>query len=149
MKKSITIKEMWKEYGYKFLPKHPFYVADKIVFYDILKEYNQLRSKLLIEQGYTSKNKNGLGDFFIAKIKGSKKKYMDYQHWKKTGEVRLLENLHTDGYFARFYWIKGTTNKLSKQLYTFTPTRPNARALAKFIKENGINTYREIFNNET
>jgi len=143
MKKSVTIKDMWKEYEYKFILHHPFYIASKFTFYDILKEYNELRTQLLIEQGYTSKNKNGLGDFFIAKIKGRKKKYVDYQHWKKTGEITFLENLHTDGYYARFYWNKGYTNIKSKELYSFKPTRTNARKLSKYIQENGINSYRE------
>jgi len=148
MKKgSTTLTKCWKKYSEKFLPKHPFYIENGVLFKQILTEYNQLCMDLIIEKGYTLDSKT-LGDFFLVRRRYQKDtpKYINYEKWNKEGIFEYEYNLHSDSQYARFYWDKklGVKSFVQKLLYRFKSTRTNNRKLAKNIKEDGINIYRTL-----
>jgi hypothetical protein len=61
--------------------------------------------------------------------------------WKEDEEAhkqrRLVYHLneHTEGYILKFKWDKASALVKNKSVYTFTPCRAAARAVAKAIKE--------------
>jgi len=123
--KSATLKKAFKEYQYKYRPDNPLFCDDQTLFIKICYEYNQLMSKLLIEQGYSKMTGHGLGNHWITKFKLGKKRLPDFGLYRKTGEKKPHANMHTNDYSARWHWNKANLLVKNSDLYNFKSTRTN------------------------
>ena len=69
---------------------------------------------------------------------------VDYDHYRKTGEIISHENSHSDGYLARFHWSKSKAVVIGKKIYSFKPNRVWSRQVAQELKKvNGHTKYTE------
>jgi len=143
VRKSVGLREAFKDYKYKYPVNHRFHCDNISIYRGILEEYNMLISNLMIETGYTKDNRHGMGSHYICKFKLKDKKQIDFGHYRKTKEVRIHNNLHTNNVVARWMWSKYNMMVKNVDLYKFKSTRTNNRNLAKFIKKEGIDRYRD------
>lgn len=152
-KRSITLKNIYYKYDYRYNPKHPYYCSQR-TYVDISKDFYKILSSLIIEEGFSFKIPSRLGEIRIVKFRSEKKRHIN---WKLTNEYfgewnknnphdrkRIYHtNSHTDGYAARFHWKKSTYLK-HQTLYNFEAIRFNKRSLAKHVKEtDSIYLYQE------
>lgn len=111
--------------------------------------FKKLSNKLLYNgEAYIFPKKLGVIRLVKSKPKFTKKKQVDFHRTKMLGYTVYFDNIHTDGYIARFQWIKEHPIGIftNKRLWTFKPTRTNKRLLAKLIKEQGfIDNYIEDY----
>jgi hypothetical protein len=138
-KSYVTETEIFKAYPNKHeLTKAEFMFISSTFFYAL--------SKSIIDEGkvYYLPPKMGTIGVYKTKTKG---KMINYQHYKETGEKIKMQNLHSNGLMAMFYWNTHYTrfklSSLDKQsLYVFKAPRAHTRYLSKQIKEkNTITKY--------
>lgn len=143
-KRSITLKNIYYKYDYRYNPKHPYYCTQKD-YINISKDFYKILSSVMIEEGFSFHLPLKLGEIRIVKFR-SDKPHID---WKLTNEYfkewninnphdrkRIYhKNIHTEGFAARFHWKKATFLKY-QTMYNFEPVRNNKRTLAKSVKEN-------------
>ena len=80
----------------------------------------------------------------VRKRKVTNKPAVDYGHLKKTGEVKIYENTHSDGFSARIHWSKSKAIVIGKSVYSFNLVRSWNRAIAVEMKKpNGHVKYSE------
>lgn len=118
-------------------------------FATIIKTFNYLFIKSMIDQGYIYKLPNSLGIMLVAKKKQKRKGVMDFKHYMQTGERQFITNNHSGGFRAHFTWImKKNYGKMYKgfaNLATFKPVRYFKRYLADCIKNRQtMNNYTQI-----
>lgn len=113
------------------------------------KEFTSFFNKYIIDKllltGRIYELPNKLGRMMVLKKK-SNSSIPDWQHWKQTGELKLIRNEHTQGYKTAIYHLIPEDKPLD---YTqdpkiiYNPTRYSSRRTAKIIKDNPdlINKY--------
>ena len=121
---------------------------DKNTFLLILRTFMVLFVKSMVEEGKVYTLPYFLGVLGVRKRKPAKPVYVDYGHYRKTGEKRMHLNFHSNGYIARFKWNKpdlrlpGSTPYKFLLCQDFQASRQTVRYLAKQIREqNTINKY--------
>lgn len=120
-------------------------------FMSIIKTFNYLFMKSMIDQGYVYSLPNKLGIMLVTKYKQPKgKKLLNFAHYMKTGEKIYITNKHSDGFRANFKWL--TRNYYTRiykgfhQMASFHPVRRFKRYLADCIKNRQtMDNYIEIF----
>lgn len=118
-----------------------FPAKEAIHYYDfrrILLSFNTLLSEAVIETGFRYILPERTGSLQIAR----KKNATHVAYFKETPTV--FKNLHSDGYYAHWFWDKTypQVNAKYRGLVEFTPTRQNKRDLSKvLIEKNYINKY--------
>lgn len=130
--------------------------VDRATFGNVLNDINDSISKAIIRENYDFRVPYRLGYIRIKKFKNYfDKKYLK-PDWKKTNELwdkdpkakkekKLVYhfNEHTENYYFRFYYTKFTCNIKNKSVYSFKPTRDNARFLSNYIRANPEMDYYE------
>ena len=100
-----------------------------------------LVAKSLIEGPLAVRLPRRMGVLMIRKNRLNKK-LMDFPHYKRTGEVRLLKNdpSNSGGWMATYYWDKSIKycDTTRKSGVMFTPTRGNKVKLTRAIKFNNM-----------
>lgn len=106
----------------------------------ILKTFNYLLAKEIMEQGTLYALPSRLGVIGVYKRKTLGKGKFDYNHYKDTGEKVWKKNLHSSVYAAFFKWsMKGPWTDLEgnrRSLFNFIANRDSKRTLAKHINES-------------
>lgn len=135
IKQSVTILDFYERSKLKNQ-------VDKALYKQIIKTFNFILMKSLIETGDTYKLPKKLGTLSIKKFKGGGNRYM-MSHYKATGEKIFFNNKHSDGYYARFHWDKtpGYMRLFSGKFWKYKPARYHTRALAQHIFNNSIHKY--------
>lgn len=108
----------------------------------ILKYFNNLLKKSLIYDGAAYALPYGIGRLGISSLikpRDSNMKVYDFQHYKETGEKRVIMNLNTEGRIMKVV-LRAKPNQLffntyTRYLYKFKPARGLMRGIAKAIKE--------------
>lgn len=119
-----------------------FKYQDKVDFKtyrEVCRTLNHLLMSSMIDTGVSYKLPNKMGVMEIRKYKrleGYKK--IDFNHLRKTGEIKRFHNSHSDGWYAKFVWNKKTRNSnvAYRSIYEFKPIRYYKRALARAIIDN-------------
>lgn len=118
----------------------------------IVTTFNMLLMESMSTQGHVYKLPKGNGLLGIFKYKSDHNSVMNYQHYKETGEVLMLSNLHSNKYICKFTWIKNApfrspgTNDFIAHLMHFRACRYYTRGLAQKIKnELNINIFRDRY----
>ena len=134
MKQSVTLKNFYDEH-YKGN-------VDWETYRYVIKTFNYLLMKTLIETGDTYKFPKRLGNISIKKHKGGGRFFAN-NHYTRTGEKKFFKNKHSDGYYARFHWEKNDSTMLlsSSTFWKFVPLRYHKRTLAQHIFNNSIHKY--------
>ncbi len=138
--KPYTILESYKTYNGP-VPCKKYTAALKDIFREI--SFAIIREKFCYFP-------TGLGRIFIRRKQVSKvwanKRKVDYDYYNKTKTLRTFDNLHTDGYYFRYWWtrVKKIKGSYNLRFYKFRPIRGadktiGKRGLAKWIKECSIN----------
>lgn len=79
------------------------YNLTKEQFLLVLRTFNFLLIRSVIDEGKVYSLPLGCGLIYMKKIKSKGKKIMDYNTYRKTGEIHYLRNLHSNGYIAQFF----------------------------------------------
>lgn len=113
----------------------------------ILKTFNYLMVKSMVEEGKLYLLPNRMGVLGIYKQKVFGRGVFDYALYKKEGLKVWKKNLHSSSYAARFLWDQRVhRTDLTDHVYKWDPPRDWKRNLAKEIKEkNNISTYYDIY----
>jgi len=114
----------------------------------IVTTFNMILMEDMSSTGNVYKLPKGVGMFGI--FKGNVPvNPVNYQHFKETGELIRLSNLHTDKYICRFRWLKTsqyrphTANTMVSDMLHFRACRYFTRKLAQRLKTDiHINTFR-------
>jgi hypothetical protein len=143
LKRSITLKNIFYKYDYRYDTKNPYYCTSKL-YENISKDFYKLLLEKVINEGFIFNLPLRLGEFKIVKFKSESKQInwnltnLHYgEHNKNNPDDRkriYFTNNHTEGFKTRFYWKKTSYLKYHT-LYNFTPTRTNKRELAKAVNE--------------
>lgn len=138
-----TIHDLWDDYPHK----------DKITkskFKKIIQTANYLTVKQAIYtgEGYVLPKRCGIFSVRKGKTKASRKKYIDFNHFRKTGEKIYHRNKHSEGWFAKFQWTLAYPLSVIKnhQFYKFKPSKVHKSNLAKAIRED--NTIIKYYENK-
>lgn len=109
-------------------------------FNKIIQTWAELSLEELIEYGKTELPWD-LGQLTIKKAK-TKKKPIDWREYRKTGQLKTIDNTHTDDYVIKCMWEKRPHIGINK-LYVFKITRNASAKLSKYVRENifAINKY--------
>jgi len=72
----------------------------------IMRTFNFLLTKSVIDTGKVYKLPNRLGLVYMRKYKSKGKRIVDFNVLTKTGEITYHKNLHSQGYIAKYFWHK-------------------------------------------
>lgn len=90
----LTEYDMFKTYPNKFnISKEEFLL--------ILRTFNFLLGKSIIDEGKIYKFPFNLGILGVFKNKSKGKKIPDWKYYKKTKELTSIKNFHSDNYIAK------------------------------------------------
>jgi hypothetical protein len=118
--------------------------VDKKTFKRVLMALNTEFMRMIIYEGKEVRMPY-LNMLSVRKTKNKTVHTFDYGHYNKTGEKRLHDNEHSDGYSARFHWTKSKCLIPGKKAYSLDISRDNSRALAAEMKKpNGHTKYIEL-----
>ena len=79
-----------------------------------------------------------MGEIWIKKIKTNwDNPPIDLNESKKQGKTIYHLNMHSDGWWARWYWTRTNSRISNVTYYSFDATRDNSRAVAKIMKTPG------------
>jgi len=144
--KEIDIENLWESYPNKDKIPGKTIRDKKRKFKEIIKSFNFLSIKFIVDTGYALILPKRVGRFIVVKRKSGKKKYVDLNFFQKTGIKRYHSNKHSEGYYARFKWLKRSPYSLvnNRSIYKFTPFKVARSYLANCIKNrNTIHHYYE------
>lgn len=110
--------------------------VDKKKFKEVLVALNEEFIRMVVMDGKEVRMPY-LNMLSIRKSKNSKGNHFDYGHFNKTGEKRIFDNKHSDGYSAYFHWKKSQCRIPGKSVYSFEVARSNSRLLAQEMKVTG------------
>jgi hypothetical protein len=126
-----TLNDAYKEYPYRYLPKHKYYVDYKL-YKQICTDFNQLAFDEIIHKGKEFIIPAKLGHLQVVKIK-TKGELYNYELFHKIGKKVKQLNKHTFGFRCKYVWRKDLVP--NHFIYKFTPTRTHKRTLAKLLKD--------------
>lgn len=137
--KTYKTSDMYKSFTeHKLSPKE---------FNSIVRTYFGLMIESTQETGVHYRLPLRLGTFGVSKTKNTKKHYPDWDYYNRTGEIRMLKNNHSHGYYAFFNWGKKDMKYIvhrKKALFKFVPARQHKKGLSKaIIDRNTIVKYYE------
>jgi hypothetical protein len=108
-------------------------------FSQIIKSFNQRIMEKILFDNFEFELPYRLGSIRIKKRKYKKiadrKLKVDFQKTKEYGQTIFHLNLHTDGYYYRFFWKKENAVFVNKSVYSFTPARSVKRQLASILSD--------------
>jgi len=134
--------------AYKKSPYRKKYTLKK--YKDVLLTFFYGLSKLIIYDKYEYKIPLGGGTIKIIKVKGGKKRTLDYKHYKATGVKRFLLNRHSNGYYFMWHWNTRRSMFKHNKLFRLIPNRGNdgiigARGLAKHVINCANDPYKKDY----
>jgi hypothetical protein len=128
-----SIVDTYKYYKKKHKKDH----VDYTTYRQICNDFNQMFVQELFE-GKIKDLYNGLGKIYICKLPTDyTKPCLDYKSTKELGKKVYHTNIHSDGFYARFIWVKARARTKRVRKFIFTPTWANKRALASIMKTPG------------
>lgn len=140
------IEDIWQSYENKDkIPGATLKQKEKN-FKNILKIFNSILLKTLIETGETIKLPKRSGYLSIRKKDHSKRKILNFHHYRETGEKLYYRNLHTDNSHVYFVYEKCGYHTLPNGgLFLFNPVKHARKTLAaRLLSEPSlINKYYE------
>jgi hypothetical protein len=137
-RKSYTLVDSYKEYR-KENPEDSGFSLSKIDYRNICIAFNQRLSDGIIEQANEFNVPGRLGLIKIKKFPTRNNSMrVDWAQTKKYNKKIYHLNMHTDGYYYKWYWSKANAIFKNKSVYSFKPNRTNKRILAKLLKENKV-----------
>ena len=111
--------------------------VDYKTFRAVCNDFNKIFVGELLE-GRVKEMYNRLGKLCIVKLPTDyTNPKVDYKSTKELGKVVYHTNIHSEGFYARFIWIKNKMRSLKLGRYRFTPTWTNKRVLSKLMQEEG------------
>ena len=137
---TITLVDFYKEYSKKYKGTE---------FECTYREYKDIVSIILSQimdvlfKGKTFEVPANLGDLVIGK-KRQQKRPIDWQSTKKYGKLIYLNNIHSNNYVYKFQWLKSKKKFPNRKLYTFRPTRANAREVCRLAKNGELTVFYRI-----
>lgn len=116
--------------------------VDYKIHYALICRFNEIVADKIIE-GKNIQLPANVGRLFASKSSHvSKRKNIDFGHYRKTGEVREHLNEHTDYMLLKVFFRPGKVSNILR--YCFEPCRNLSRTLAKKAKEKGAEDFVEI-----
>lgn len=135
---ALASKEMYKIYVSSVTTP-----VDYKTYKQILLACNVEFMRLMVEEGKEIRMPY-LNMLKVRKRKMPNATAVDYGHLRKTGELKIYDNTHSDGYSARIHWAKSKAVVPGKSIYSFRAKRYVTRALAVEMKKpNGHIKYSE------
>ena len=131
--KSSTIKTAYKNYPYKYQPKHLLFLEYN-KFKEILLDINSTIFEEYIKNGLEYSNRN-IGTFRVRRVKTTNHKKIDFKKSKELGKNVYYDNSHTFGYHIKTQWIKSSLPIYNKNIYKFNFVRAKIRSLSKQLQE--------------
>ena len=132
----LSTKDAYKEFK-KTQNKNSFFFVDYSLYKAICADFNKEIVNLILNDSGTFKLPHRLGELRIQKKKMNfsmiNKLKVDWKRTKEEGKRVFHLNDHTDNYRYKWYWRKSKVIVKNKSAYSFTPTRKNARELAKIL----------------
>lgn len=135
--------------GYSLTHIHKFYqkknksIINKVLFTKICGDFN----KRLVEEALAGNHIRmpyRLGVLWIKKYKMNwNKPLIDFRESKIQGKIVYHDNIHSEGWGAKWAWKKINHDFENAIYYSLTATRKNARELAKVMKTPG--QYKKFF----
>lgn len=137
-KGALASKEMYAMY--KTMVASP---VDYRTYKKILLACNVEFMRMLVEEGKEIRMPY-LNMLKVRKRRMANVTAVDYGHLRKTGELKVYDNSHSDGYSARFHWTKSKAVVPGKSIYCFRAKRCWNRAITLEMKKpNGHVKYSE------
>ena len=138
MSKSKTLVDSYKDFEKS---GDNIYKVDKSIYRDICIEFNEMLVDYIISDAGEIKLPCRLGSLRIKKIKGKKRKMVDWKTTKEYGKLIYHLNMHTDGYYYKWYWKKKTALFTNKSVYSFVPLRRHKREVAQLLKDSKVDYF--------
>ncbi len=137
-RKSYTLVDSYKEYR-KENPESSGFSLSKTDYRNICIAFNQKLSDTIIEKANEFNVPGRLGLIRIKKFPTRNNSMrVDWAQTKKYNKKIYHLNMHTDGYYYKWYWSKTNAIFKNKSVYSFKPNRTNKRILAKLLKEDKV-----------
>lgn len=134
--KVLSTKDAFKAFN-KTQKKDSLLYVDYSTYKGICADFNKKITKHILHDSGTFKLPHRLGEIRIQKKKMDfsmlNKLKVDWKRTKELGKRVFHLNDHTDNYRYKWYWKKRTVIVKNKSVYSFIPTRTNARALAQIL----------------
>ena len=112
---------------------------DRNKYNTITKTFNELLMDAIIESGRYFYLPSRIGYLGVHKRSSKRKKPApDFTGVWKGLPMRKHKNKHSESFYGKFDWIRGQFLSKYSNLYRFTPSRDNARKLAKGIKNKNL-----------
>jgi hypothetical protein len=146
LRNALTLPDMYEEYISHFDESHPYHIPYS-EYSKIVSDYMKYVSELIVVKSLTFKLPFRLGTLSIYKHKpifsSVRKMAIDWPKTNKTGKAVYNFNEHSNGYSYRFKWDRNGSVDKHMVLYSFKPSRQNARLVATLVKERK-NDYFEL-----
>ena len=133
--KSKTLVDSYKEFDKS---GDNIYKVDKSTYRNICIDFNEMLIDYIISDAGEVTLPCRLGTLRIKKIKSKNRKMVDWKLTKEYGKLIYHLNMHTDGYYYKWFWHKKKAIFTNKSAYSFSPTRNNKRTLASLLKSNSV-----------
>lgn len=107
----------------------------------LIRTFSYLLIKSCVDEGKVYTLPAKLGRVGVVKINNQGRKILDYNYFKKTGEIAYIKNLHSGGYIAKFHWFQDWPkfdigDASMANVFRVKLARDSARYLSKSIKLN-------------
>lgn len=154
IKSDCTTDTFWEKFKDTFKSVNRKVPISRDVYKKIIREYNELIMKEVIEDGKAFKLPFSLGFISVVKresplfsaSKENIKKHLrpDFGHYNKTGELIYHLNEHSNYYYYHIKWIRPTFTYDGS--YHYDAPFDAKRKLAKVIKEKSVDyrLYRKL-----
>lgn len=127
--------------GYSHTHCHAFYRAktgnkiDKALYRKICQAFNKKLVEAIVA-GRVVSLPHGLGTMWIRKFQTNwDKPRLNLPETKRIGKKVYYDNMHSDGWWARWYWSRVVSTNVNLQYYSFHATRKNARLVSAVMKQ--------------
>jgi len=142
----LTIQDMYVEYISHFDESHPYHITYSD-YSQIVSDYLKYVSDLIVVKSMTFKLPFRLGTLSVYKhkpiFKSVNRMAIDWPETNRLGKAVYNFNEHSNGYSYRFRWDRNGSLDKNMSLYSFKPSRNNARLVASLVKERK-NDYFEL-----
>ena len=136
--KSKTLVDAYKDFNKS---GDNIYKVDKSTYRNICIDFNEMLIDYIISDSGEVMLPCRLGTLRIKKIKSKNRKMIDWKLTKEYGKLIYHLNMHTDGYYYKWYWKKQNALFSNKSVYSFKPLRKFKRDVAKLLKDNKVDYF--------
>lgn len=141
IQRDYTLRDIYKYYASEH--KNDEFSVDEKKYRDVILRFNKRAMNAILNESKELKLPYRLGSIRIRKCKMdivNNRPKIDFGQSRKLGRTVYHLNMHSDGYYYKFYWNRTGCNAKNYRAFCFEPIRQNSRELSRIIKAK-LNDY--------